>query len=1288
MVRGAGCTPATVRQQNGNRLVGRPAGWCTSAAVEFRILGPLEVLDGGRELALGGRRQRALLAVLLLHANETLGSERLVHELWGESPPATAVKTVQVQISRVRKALGRDLLVTREGGYRLELDPDSLDSQRFEKLLAEGRSELAGGHPEAAAAALTEALALWRGRPLEDLAYEAFAQREVARLEDLQLAAREQLVEARLALGGHAEVVGELETLIADNPYREGLRGQLMLALYRSERQAEALQAYQEARRALVEELGIEPSERLRELERAVLAQDPSLQLVEAPAAVEPPPAEPPPPEPRPEPAPGETARRLVTILFADLAGSTGLAERLDPESMHDVLDRFGDVCGDAIERHGGSVEKFIGDAVVGTFGLGEIHEDDALRAVRAALEMREAARELSERLARERGVEIGLKVAVETGEVFLGAGARRTAFAAGDAYNVASRLQGQAGEGEILLGEQVQRLVAGAVRVERLERLALRGRSAPVQAWRLLELTAEQAFPAGPASPFVGREGELDSLRAACARAESERTLRALTVVGPAGIGKSRLVGELLGGVGPSATVAIGRCAPYGLGVTYRPLAQIVRALAGEEPRARLEQLLGGHAPSVRALLATLGLSSAAVAPEEVSSAVRRLLEKVAEERLLLVVIEDLHWAEPALLDLLEYLCAFSSGHPILLLCNTRPELVESVRPGWALPLPNRELLRLDALAEADAHRLVAAAAGLGPSAAERIVATGDGNPLFLEQLAAVQAEHGGAALPVTLHGVLAARIDRLDPEERAVLQHAAVQGRSFYVEPLESVVGGASRQLVSLVQGQLVRADSSDLPGQDAFRFSHALIREAAYGSLPRQRRAEVHELVARWLDERPGVRDEQVGFHLAEAYLQQAGLGPVGEAARALAAAAAERLARAAEATLLLGDSAGAVSLLERAESVMEHGDPARSQILLRLGTALLEAGRLEDAERVLTELVESTQDDPWLRSRARVERLLVRVQESSGAASEDEGRTADEGLRLAAEHGDELGQCRALHLRACQAWQTGSIADADEAWRGAAEHAERAGDEAALFTILDWRAAVALFGPTPVPEAIARCHEMRERMAASPVAVARTSPALGGLHAMAGDFDEGRRLVHESDEVLAEHGGLYGASQQQEAYVDMVAGRPEEAEARLRLGYERLEEMGEKSLLSSTAAMLAQTLYAQSRFEEADEACRWCEEAALDDDVSIQIDRRAIRAKLLAVAGKAAEAELLAREAVEIAARTDYVTDRANALCDLAEVLERAGKPDEAEAAAGRGRRALPAQGQRGGGRPGG
>ena len=258
--------------------------------MDFRILGPLEALDEGRSVALGGSKQRALLALFLLHANETLSTDRLIDELWGERPPATAAKAVQVHVSRLRKALatgpGNDsdgLVVTRERGYELRLEPECLDAHRFERLLAEGRSELQRGRPEHAASKLEEALALWRGRPLDDVAFETFVQREIARFDDLHVAALEQLVEAKLALGRHVEVVAQLETLIAEHPYREGLRAQLMLALYRCDRQADALQAYQEARRTLVEELGIEPGERLRELERAVLAQDAALATPESP---------------------------------------------------------------------------------------------------------------------------------------------------------------------------------------------------------------------------------------------------------------------------------------------------------------------------------------------------------------------------------------------------------------------------------------------------------------------------------------------------------------------------------------------------------------------------------------------------------------------------------------------------------------------------------------------------------------------------------------------------------------------------------------------------------------------------------------------------------------------------------------------------------------------------------------------------------------------------------------------------------------------------------------------
>jgi DNA-binding SARP family transcriptional activator/predicted ATPase len=1244
--------------------------------MDFRILGPLEVLDEGRDVALGGTKQRALLAVLLLHANETLSTDRLIEEVWGEGPPATAAKTVQVHISRLRKALasGGDLVVTREHGYQLQLDPERLDSHRFERLVGEARNELAAGRPKRAATALQAALSLWRGEPLADLAYEPFAHNEIARLADLRVAALELLIDAKLALGGHTEVIGQLEALIAEYPFRESLRAQLMLALYRSERQADALQAYQEARRKLVEELGIEPGQRLRELERAILAQDPALALPVL-EAVETRPArqvETPQQQPRlPVDAPG--ARRLVSILFADLVGSTGLGERLDPESMHAVLDRYTEVCGEIIERHGGTVEGFIGDAVVGIFGLEQIHEDDALRAVRAAVEMRAAGAELSARLERERGVGIGLKLAVESGEVFLRAGARRTPFAAGDAFNVASRLEGTAAEGEILLGENTYPLVQGSVRVERLEPLTLKGRTAPVQAWRLLGLEADDpAQPRSPGGAFVNRRRELDELRVVFARAREERDCHAVTVVGPAGIGKSRLARELVDESGDDATILVGRCQAYGEGVTYRPIAEIVRQLGGSDPRQRVEELLAGEEPIAQLVLAAIGLSDAAAQAGETFWAVRRLLERVAAERPLVVVVEDVHWAEPTLLDLLEYLVAFSSGQPILLICNARPEFVE-VRPAWVTPQPSRSLVALDPLSNAEARELIegAGAAGLESRTAARIVETAEGNPLFLEQLVAVGAQ-SGEELPSSIQAVLAARIDRLDPGERAVLELASVQGRTFHVGPLTELLDEEDRastatHLVSLVQQQLIRSDRADLPGQDAFRFAHVLIREAAYQGLPKQRRAELHERVARWLEQWPGGQDETIGYHLGEAHRLLCDLGPVGEREQALAAAASERLEAAADAALLRGDAPAGARLLERAESLMPPDDSARTVLLPRLGAALLDAGRLADADRVLTEAIERAQGDSPLEARARVERQLVRVQAGSGAQPEETAEIADSALAVLEARGDELGQCRALCLRARQALIEGRLARADEAWERAAEHALRVGDRAAVFEILDWRGAAALFGPTPVPEAISRCRAIHEQMSGNPIAAARMFRPMGALMAMAGEFEEAERLVQAGDEVLGELGGLQAAVTQQEAMVDMLADRPQAAEARLRRGYEALEEMGEKALLATTAAMLAQAVYAQGRHGEALELSRVSERSAAEEDVSAQVGWRGVRAKVLAAEGRVEEAEALAAEAVALAERTDLLTFHAEALVDLAVVLGSAGRSDEADAA---------------------
>ncbi len=1027
------------------------------------------------------------------------------------------------------------------------------------------------------------------------------------------------------------------------------MRAQLMLALYRCDRQADALQAYQDARATLVEELGIEPGERLRELERAVLAQDPAL-AVPALEAVEPLAGGEPEDGRAPPDADGAHAvRRLVSVVFADVTASAGL----DPESMHSVLDRYADLCGAVIERHGGTVAGYFGEAVVGVFGQAEVHEDDPLRAVRAAVELRDAVAGL----ARDRGLQLGVKLGVESGEVFIGAGARRSRFAAGGAFNAAASLQGTAPEGEILLGDTIHGLVDDAVRAERLSQ---------AQAWRLVELESDGLTSVrAPASPFVGRQGELDALRGAFARARDEQTCGAVTVVGPAGIGKSRLARELIADLGEGATVVVGRCPSYGEGVTYRPLAEIVGQLGGSDPWQRVSELLGGDETMAQMVLGAVGLSDAPTEAEETFWAVRRMFERLAEARPLVVVVEDIHWAESTLLDLLEYLIAFVSGHAILLVCLARPELLET-RPAWVAPQPNRSLLVLDALSAADARRLVEDA-GVGSGTASRIVETAEGNPLFLEHLAAVGAESGDAALPSSIQGVLAARIDRLEPGERELLEQASVQGRSFYVGAVEEPdrARTASR-LVSLVRKQLIRAERSELSGEDAFRFAHVLIREAAYRAMPKQRRAELHERVARWIEERPGAEDETVGHHLAEAYRYRTELGPVGEPEHALAGAAAERLAAAADAALLRGDPAAGARLLEHAAALLEWYEAARSEVLPALGVALFEAGRMAEATRVLDEAIVGA-PEPRLRARAQVERELIRLETETSVGFEPARRAADDARGILESEADEYGLCRVWTLRGKLEWHAGRVGSADEAWRTAAEKARLAGSGRELFDVVGWRATAAVLGPTPVDEALRECAEFRELVRASPIATASTLNPLALLRAMQGEFEAAERLLAQASEILRELGGRRAGVSHLEASVWLLAGQPALAEAPLRADLETLAAMGESDTLATTTALLAQSVYAQGRTREAGELCRMADRAAAAEDSITQAIWRGVEAKVLAREGRCDEAETLAREAVALVAPTDLLSHRGDAMLDLADVLRICERMDEADSA---------------------
>ena len=838
---------------------------------------------------------------------------------------------------------------------------------------------------------------------------------------------------------------------------------------------------------------------------------------------------------PATEPMPPRTTerrRKLVGVLAASVS------EELDPESLHAVLDR----CAEVIEQHGGTVESVSGDSVVGVFGLERLHEDDALRAARAAAELRDAGEPL--------------RLGIEAGEVFVAAGAHRETFATGGPIGDAAGLAARAGPSEVLIGERARGLMATGVRAEPLGG----------DAWRFDELaTAAPLEARPPTTAFVGREREVEQLRDALAVTAREHAARRLAVVGPPGIGKSRLANEAVEEMRATATVVTGRCVSYGEGKAYRPLAEIVgqlgdldRLLAGDEQAQLIE----------RRILGAIGRSDEPAQPEETFWAVRRLFEAAARERPLVVVIDDVHWAEPALLDLLDYVAAFSSGAPILLVCLGRPEMLER-RPAWAAPQRGASVLGLDALGEVDALALVAELGAQG-LAARRMVDRAEGNPLFLEQLVAIGAE---GELPPTVEAVLAARLDLLDVTERALLEHAAVEGRSFHRGALAALMGGdaLTAPLTALARHQLIHPERPEHAGEDGFRFAHALIREVAYHGMAKRRRAELHEKLAEWLQAKPDPEDELLGFHLERAWRYRRELGlPADDA---LAEEAAQRLGSAARGALRRGDAAGAAGLLERAAALR----PRDEALLLPLGVALLEAGRLEDAGRVLDEAIERA-SDPRAEARARVERELVRLHAEPGAGTAQPRLAVEDALRLL---DDDAGRCRAWRLRAWIEWTETQYGSAGEAWQRAAEHAARAGDEREQLEILGWRASAAAFGPMPVEQAIPACEEIVERVRDSPVAVAVALRPLALLRAYNGDVAEARRLTAEANAIVGELGRLHSMISHHEAQVEMAAGEPAAAAERLRGDMERLESLGEQAMRATTAAMLAQARAAQGR-----------------------------------------------------------------------------------------------------------
>jgi DNA-binding SARP family transcriptional activator len=1196
--------------------------------VEVKLLGPLEVDVDGRHLELSRPKQRALLALLALRAGEVVSTDRLIDGLWGESPPKAAVGSLQNLVSELRKVLGPDVLVTRSPGYVFDIDRELVDAHRFERAVHEGRG-------------VRETLALWRGPALADLTFEPFAQAEIGRLEELRALAREELFDAELDLGRHAQLVAELEGFVAEHPLRERPRRQLMLALYRSGRQADALEAYRRARETLVQELGIEPSPELQRLEQAILRHDPSVDL-----------------ERRARPPVEPERRKTVTILFADVVDSSVLAAELDPEVLRAVMRAYFDVVRTVVERHGGTIETFIGDAAMAAFGIPELHEDDALRAVRAAHELHQALAELQS----DHNVVLRLRTGVNTGEVLTTDPASGESFATGRPVVLATRLQQAAQSGETRLGETTYELVRDAVIVEAVEPVDLGGALGRVPAFRLVALAEEApGLTVRSTAPLVDREEELARLRAAFAGAQSERRSRVITLLGDAGIGKTRLTAELVSSA--DATVLVGRCAPYSEGATYLPLADAVRRALPTRVRASVASVLEGdeQADVVAERIAELtGDAEIATSSGELVWAVRRFLEALARRRPVLLVLDDVHWAEPTLLDLVEYLAAWPSAAPVLVVCLARPELLDK-RPGWAGP----NVISLDPLSAEESATLIEELAEVPEDVRRRIVETAEGNALFVEQLAFVFQEADPQAfekLPPSIEALLASRLDRLEPEQRALLERAAVVGKDFtrtavmHLSPPEELAGVGGR-LTTLVRKSLIRARRSSAEGDDAFRFHHGLIRDVAYAGITKDLRGDLHERHAAWLEQRESA-DELVGYHLEQAYRYRTELRPGDPALPTLAQRAGEHLAEAGLRAFKRADSPATINLLGRAVSLLPVGDPQRTEALCELGIAQLVVGDMAEAEVTLREVIARAEaaGDRRLELRGRIELSSLRL----FTDREAEPSELVELTREASPLFEELGDDRALG----RAWRQvgyvrgsmeGRCTDWLEASERAVEYYRRSGWSAS--GCLAEVAAALFYGPTPVAEGIDRC-EQRLAETTDRLGKANVLVYLGGLQALADRFDEAFALLGDADQIYRELGELYGRADNGGRILGRthrLAGDSEAAERVFRECCETFQRAHNKAALSTVAAELGQTLYGQERYAEAAEWSRVAEEDAPAGDIAAQFSWRALRGRLLAREGRIREGEAVALEAVRIVGRTDALTHRGEVLLGLADVF---------------------------------
>jgi DNA-binding SARP family transcriptional activator len=1259
----------------------------TARYIDVCLLGPIEAREAsGTRLEIPRGRPLTLLALLLARRDELVSSDAATEALWPDRPPKDPRNALQLAVSRLRRALAGstgllaepppDVVVGAAGGYSLRLPVGWVDADRFETLAQAGRAQLVRNEAADAAGTLRGALSMWRGPAFADVHDEPFAQASIGRLDELRIAAVADRIDADLALRRHAQVVGELETLVGQHPLRERLRAQLMLALYGSGRQAEALAIYRDTRRLLIEELGVEPSRELRDAHRLVLRQ----------GELPPPVAGSAPPDPVRLRAPAR--RRLLTCVVAVPHSADMPGSQSDPEAVRatllDLRSRIAGICG----AYHGIVRDSEAAAFTIVFGWPHSRENDALNAVVAARQLvRGRAGGPAERSPHQ---PLPLGVGVATGEVVTTPGTRAS-FLLGDLAERAGALARAASRGEVLVAPSTWQLVSHAAHGSQ----GPAGTTLPGDHSAAIALGDVDADAASIRrrweGPYIGRRAELGLLADAFNAARSHGAGQLVTLLGDAGVGKTRLSLEFERLVLPDAIVLRGRCRLYDEGVPYRPFQEILeRAADGAAPDEWLMSM--GVGQEVRdVILAMLGRTQERTGGQ-IHWAIGRVMAAITQRFPAVIIVDDVQHASPEVLDLLEALAEPLRGMPVLMICLARPEQLQG--PGWVSGWRSARALTLQPLGEAESRLLLAqlipegahgAARRLPAATRSELVATAAGNPLFLEQLARhLQEKPGGqASFPPALHGLLASRLDLLPQDERTLLERGAVEGDLFHLESVaagpgpgrSAAISGSSldRTLDALIRRDLVApVVGGGLGGRSAVGFRHRLIREAAYAMLTRADRARLHEQHADWLSQltppEPAGPARQAS-HLEQAHEHLLAIGDPGRRAAAIAARAGRLLTDAARQAHRSGELAAETGFLERARRMLGPQSAAAAELLSILASALVEAGTFDRAADVagLGATEGARLGLPAVRWRSAVElertRLYARPDAVDTGASLDVVRQASEIFTLL---GDDLGLARAHYLHAELLWMNGEPDRAGEHCEQQVRHAKRI---AAGFEVAAGQAYIAwslVDGRTPVQQGLRRLTELTAEAAGDRVARLGLLGFQAVLRSMAGKQEEAGALMKQSRQGLADlHLNMTGAAMALfDARMRLRAGDHRGAEEAIQDALRTGRRGGDRWVESTALVDLAHVLIAGRRQQDAARAIAEIDTVPAPRDTEWLVRRLTAHSLF---ASLSANLEAAVRQASDAVARVDgtqFLPLRSHAHWTLALALHHAGHPGQA------------------------